>query len=425
LKIAVLGKGGREHSLVWKLVQGKEVEKVYCIPGNAGTASIAENVSLEDNSFEGIANFAKEKRIDLTIVGPEEPLAEGIVDFFQEKGLKVFGPSKKAAIIEGSKIFTRELLQKYEIPSAEFACFDSAEKALKYLHEKGAPIVVKADGLAAGKGAIVCETIGEAEQAINKIMVEKAFGKAGEKIILEEKLVGEEASYLIFTDGNTIKPMVSSQDHKAIFDGDRGQNTGGMGAYSPAPVITKELEKEIIETIMQPTIDAMKKEGREYIGVLYAGLMITKDGPKIVEFNCRFGDPETQPLLMRLESDLLPILQSCMDGSLAEQEIKWSEKAACCVVMASGGYPGSYEKGKEISGLGEANSLEGTVVFHAGTKLDGEKVLTNGGRVLGITSLGNSIKESIENSYRAVEKISFEKAYYRKDIGQKALNREK
>ncbi len=425
MKIAVLGKGGREHSLVWKLVQGKEVEKVYCIPGNAGTASIAENVSLEDNSFEGIANFAKEKRIDLTIVGPEEPLAEGIVDFFQEKGLKVFGPSKKAAIIEGSKIFTRELLQKYEIPSAEFACFDSAEKALKYLHEKGAPIVVKADGLAAGKGAIVCETIGEAEQAINKIMVEKAFGKAGEKIILEEKLVGEEASYLIFTDGNTIKPMVSSQDHKAIFDGDRGQNTGGMGAYSPAPVITKELEKEIIETIMQPTIDAMKKEGREYIGVLYAGLMITKDGPKIVEFNCRFGDPETQPLLMRLESDLLPILQSCMDGSLAEQEIKWSEKAACCVVMASGGYPGSYEKGKEISGLGEANSLEGTVVFHAGTKLDGEKVLTNGGRVLGITSLGNSIKESIENSYRAVEKISFEKAYYRKDIGQKALNREK
>ena len=425
MKIAVLGMGGREHTLVWKLIQGKEVEKVYCIPGNAGTASIAENVPLEDKSFESIASFVKENKIDLTVIGPEAPLTEGIVDFFQEKGLKVFGPNKKAAIIEGSKIFTRELLQKYKIPSAEFAHFDSAEKALEYLHQKGAPIVVKADGLAAGKGAIVCETVEEAEDAIKKIMVDAAFGEAGKKVVLEEKLVGEEASFLVFTDGETIKPMVSSQDHKAVFDGDKGPNTGGMGAYSPAPVMTKELEKEVIETIMRPTIDAMKKEGREYAGILYAGLMITENGPKVIEFNCRFGDPETQPLLMRLESDLVPILQSCMNKTLADQEIKWSEKAACCVVMASGGYPGSYEKGMEISGLEEANALKETVVFHAGTKLDGETVLTNGGRVLGITSLGNSIKESIENAYKAVEKISFEKAYFRKDIGQKALNRKK
>jgi len=423
LKVAVIGKGGREHTLCWKLSQSNEVEKVYCIPGNAGTASVAENVQLENDSLQDIADFVKENEVGLTIVGPEDALVKGIVDLFQKQGLNIFGPGKNAAILEGSKIFTRELLQKHGIPSAEFGGFESAEEAKAYLKEKGAPIVVKADGLAAGKGVIVAETVEEAEKAIDKIMVEKGFGEAGNKIILEEKLVGEEASYLVFTDGKTIKPMVSSQDHKRIFDNDKGPNTGGMGAYSPAPVVTEKLEKEILEKIMQPVVDAMAKEGREYKGVLYGGLMITGQGPKVVEFNCRFGDPEAQPLLMRLESDLLPILQACIDGKLAELEIKWSEKASCCVVMASGGYPGEYEKGKEISGLEEAGQLQDTVVFHAGTKLENEKVLTNGGRVLGITALGSTIKESIENAYKAVEKISFEKAQYRKDIGQKALNR--
>ena len=425
MKVAVIGKGGREHTLVWKIAQSKDVESVYCIPGNAGTAGIAENVELEDSSFEGIAKFVEENDIWLTVVGPEDPLVEGIVDFFQARGLNVFGPSKKAAIIEGSKIFTRELLKKYGIPSAEFGAFDNANDALAYLKEKGAPIVVKADGLAAGKGAIVCETMEEAEKAVKQIVVEKAFGEAGNRIILEEKLVGEEASYLVFTDGKTIKPMASSQDHKRIFDGDKGQNTGGMGAYSPAPVVTEELEKEVLETIMQPTVDAMREEGMEFNGILYGGLMVTENGPKVVEFNCRFGDPEAQPLLMRLESDLVPILQACMDGTLAEQEVKWSGKAACCVVMASGGYPGSYEKGKEIFGLGEAGELPDTMVFHAGTKLDNGKAVTNGGRVLGVTALGNSIAESIEKAYSAVDKISFDGAQFRKDIGKKALDRGK
>ncbi len=425
MKVAVIGKGGREHTLVWKIAQSKDVEKVYCLPGNAGTARTekAENVSLGDDSFKGIADFVKEKQVDLTVVGPEDPLVDGIVDHFQKQGLNIFGPDKKAAIIEGSKIFARKLLQKYGIPSAEFKAFEDAEKAKEYLHEKGVPIVVKADGLAAGKGVIICDTKQEAEQAIDKIMVEKAFGDAGNKLILEEKLVGEEASYLVFTDGETIKPMVSSQDHKPIYDGDKGQNTGGMGAYSPAPVVTEELEKDILETIMQAAVDAMRKDGRPYKGVLYGGLMISDGKPKVLEFNCRFGDPETQALLPRLDSDLVPILQSCIDGNLGEQEVNWSSKPACCVVMASGGYPGSYEKGKEISGLEEAAKLPDTIVFHAGTKLEDSKVLTNGGRVLGVTALGNSIKESIENAYKAVEKISFEKAHYRKDIGQKALDR--
>ncbi len=425
MKVAVIGKGGREHTLAWKLAQSNDVEKIYCISGNAGTAGLekTENIVLENDSIEGIAAFVKENGIGLTIVGPEDPLVNGIVDYFKEQGLNIFGPSKKAAIIEGSKIFTRELLKKYGIPNAEFQSFDDAEAALAYLKEKGAPIVVKADGLAAGKGVIVCETEEEAEQAIKEIMVEKKFGGAGDKVILEEKLVGEEASYLVFTDGTTIKPMASSQDHKRIFDGDKGANTGGMGAYSPAPIVNEELEKEILEKIMQPTVDAMKAEGREYRGVLYGGLIMTSEGPKVIEFNARFGDPEAQPLLMRLESDLVPILQACIDGTLAEQELKWSEKAACCVVMASGGYPESYEKGKEILGLEGANALPETVVFHAGTKLEDNKVLSNGGRVLGVTALGSTIKESIENAYTAVDKVSFEKAQYRKDIGQKALNR--
>ncbi|MBN2066961.1 MAG: phosphoribosylamine--glycine ligase [Candidatus Diapherotrites archaeon] len=424
MKVLVIGSGGREHALAWKLSKSKEVEQVFIAPGNAGTALVGTNVEIGVNDFEKLAEFAQSEEIGLTVVGPEDPLVNGIVDFFQERGLQIFGPGKKAAIIEGSKIFTRDLLQKYGIPSAEYKAFTGAEEAKAYLHEKGAPIVAKADGLAAGKGVIVCETFEEAEKAIGQILIEKEFGEAGNRLVLEEKLLGEEVSYMVFSDGKTIKPMVSSQDHKPAFDNDKGPNTGGMGAYSPAPVVTGELEVEVLETIMQPTIDAMRKEGKEYKGVLYAGLMITKQGPKVLEFNCRFGDPETQAILPRLDSDLLPILQSCMGKTLSEQEVKWSSRACCCVVMASGGYPGKYEKGKGIFGLGEAAKLPATVVFHAGTRQEASKVLSNGGRVLGVTALGDTIKESIANSYRAVDLIKFEGAYFRKDIGQKALNRE-
>ncbi len=423
MKILVIGNGGREHAVARKLMQSPLAEKVFIAPGNAGTALVGENVDIKVDEFEKIAEFAKKEEIGLVFVGPENPLVEGIVDFLQEKGINAFGPSKKAAAIEGSKLFTRDLLKKYGIPSAEYAAFDNAEKAKQYLQEKEAPVVVKADGLAAGKGVVVAETIEEAEKAIDEMMTDKRFGEAGSKIVLEEKLLGEEASYLVFTDGKNIKPMVSSQDHKRIFDNDKGPNTGGMGAYSPAPIVTKEMEQRILKEIMQPTVDAMAKEGREFKGILYAGLMISKTGPKIVEFNCRFGDPETQVILPRLDSDLISIMQACIEGNLAEQEVKWSQKAYCCIIMASGGYPGKYEKGKEITGLEKDSKITETIVFHAGTKADNGKVVTNGGRVLGITASGNTIKESIDNAYKAVEKISFEGMQFRKDIGQKALNR--
>ncbi len=423
MKVLVVGKGGREHALAWKLAQSKGVERVFVAPGNAGTALVAENVDIGVNDFERLAGFAEKQGIGLTVVGPEDPLVNGIVDFFAVKGLKIFGPEQNAAILEGSKTFARDLLQKYGIPSAEYAVFENAEDAKAYLKEKGAPIVVKADGLAAGKGVTVAETVEEAEKAIDECMRGR-FGEAGSKILLEEKLGGEEASYLVFTDGKAIKPMASSQDHKPAFDEDKGPNTGGMGAYSPAPVVTEAVEKEVLEKIMRPVIEAMEKEGRPYKGILYAGLMITSEGPKVVEFNCRFGDPEVQALLPRLNSDLAEILLACVSGTLKAKEVKWSEKACCCVVMASGGYPGSYEKGKEISGLEKAGELADTVVFHAGTKLGGEKVLTNGGRVLGVTALGESIKESIGKAYKAVSLIEFEGAFYRKDIGQKALKKE-
>jgi len=422
MKILIVGNGGREHTLAWKIKQSPLCEKLYCAPGNAGTAMLAENINIGAEDIGGIVAFAKEKQIDLVVVGPEAPLVEGLVDELEKEGIRAFGPSKKAAILEGSKIFTRELLQKYNIPSAEFASFDNAEKALEYIEEKGAPIVVKADGLAAGKGAIVCEKKEEAKNAINEILVEKKFGESGSKVIIEEKLIGEEASYLVFSDGKNFLPMVSSQDHKRIYDEDKGPNTGGMGAYSPAPIITKEIEDKVIEEIIKPTIDAMEKEGRKYKGVLYAGLMITKDGPKIIEFNCRFGDPEIQALMPRLNGDIIPILDACIDEKLGETNISWKDEACCCVVMASGGYPKSYEKGKEITGLEKIVGNE-IVVFQAGTKEENGKILTNGGRVLGVSALGKTIQESIDNAYLGVGKISFEKAYFRKDIGKKALNR--
>ncbi len=423
MKVLLVGSGGREHAIAWALAKSKHVEQAFIAPGNAGTALTGKNVDIAVNDFERLADFAEKQGIGLTVVGPEDPLVNGIVDFFEARELAVFGPSSKAASIEGSKVFARDLLKKYAIPSAEYAAFDSAEEAKARLKENGAPIVVKADGLAAGKGVVVAETEEEAEKAIDEIMLERKFGEAGAKVLLEEKLEGEEASYLVFSDGKHILPMVSSQDHKRAFDNDRGPNTGGMGAYSPAPVVTEEMEKKVLEKIMKPTIRAMEKEGGLFKGVLYAGLMITGKGPKVVEFNCRFGDPETQVILPRLESDLVEVMQACIQGSLGEKSIKWSQKACCCVVMASGGYPGKYEKGKEIFGLEEAAKTPGTAVFHAGTKLEREKVLTNGGRVLGATALGEGIKESIGNAYKAVEKISFEGMHYRKDIGQKALKR--
>ena len=388
MKVLIVGSGGREHAIAWKISQSALVEKIFCAPGNEGTKETGENVNINAEDTNGIVSFAKKNSIDLVIVGPEAPLVNGLVDELKKEGIRAFGPSKKAAILEGSKAFARELLKKYHIPSADFACFENAQEALNYLHKKGAPIVVKADGLAAGKGAIVCETIKEAEDAIQKIMVEKEFGDAGKIVILEEKLLGEEASYLAFTDGTAMIPMASSQDHKRIFDGDLGPNTGGMGAYSPAPIVDSKTEEFILKKILAPTIDAMKKEGREYKGVLYAGLMITRNGPRVIEFNCRFGDPETQVILPRLKSDLIPILLGCIDGTLPAKEAKWKSDACTCVVIASKGYPSKYEKGKEIRGL---KDITGATVFHAGTKKENGKILTSGRRVLGISALGSTI----------------------------------
>lgn len=418
MKILIIGKGGREHTLAWKIKQSPLCEKLYCAPGNTGTAQLAENIGIGDSDISALADFAEKEQIGLTVVGPEAPLVEGIVDEFESRGLNVFGPQKNSAIIEGSKVFTKQLLSKYGIPTAWFGEFDSPEKAIKFIREKGVPIVVKADGLAAGKGVLLCNTVEEAEKAVRQIMVEKAFGEAGSKIIVEEFLTGEEASYLVFTDGKTIKPMVSSQDHKRALDGDKGLNTGGMGAYSPAPIVTKELEEKILSEVMQKTVDAMKAEGREYKGVLYAGLMVKDGAAKVLEFNARFGDPETQALIPRMDSDIVEIMLACIEGNLAEKELKWKSDACTCVVLASGGYPGKYEKGKEIMGL---DSVADAVVFHAGTKSENGKVLTDGGRVLGVSALGSTIEESIKTAYSSVEKISFEKMHFRTDIGKKAI----
>lgn len=423
MKVLIVGKGGREHTLVWKIAQSSLVEKIYCAPGNAGIAMQAECISIGSEEIGELADFAEKEKIDLTVVGPEGPLVNGIGDEFEKRGLRIFAPSKEAAIIEGSKVFAKELMKKYKIPTADFRVFDNAEEAIEYANELDGKCAVKADGLAAGKGVIVCNSKQEAEAAVRMIVVEKAFGDAGNRVIIEELLVGEEASILAFSDGESIKPMVSSQDHKRVFDDDKGPNTGGMGAYSPAPVITKEMEERVMQEIMQPTIDAMRKEGRTYKGILYAGLMIKNNELKVLEFNARFGDPETQVVLPRLESDLVPILNSCIDGTLQEQRIEWTNKAATCVVLASGGYPGLYEKGIEIKGLDAAAKMEEAIVFHAGTKLQDGKIVTDGGRVLGVTALGETIKDSVDNAYKAVSLINFEKMHYRKDIGKKALDR--
>jgi phosphoribosylamine--glycine ligase len=421
MRVLVVGGGGREHALVWKIAQSPEVTKIYCGPGNAGISEQATIVPIKANDLNGLLEFALRERIDLTVVGPEDPLTRGIVDLFESKGLLIFGANKKAAEIEGSKAFAKEMMKKYYIPTAFYEVFNHRDEAVKYIRKQGAPIVVKADGLAAGKGVIVCKSVEEAIRSVDKIMVEKIFGGAGDRVVIEEYLVGEEASYIAFTDGKTILPLASSQDHKPIYNDDQGPNTGGMGAYSPAPVVTEEIHEKIIEKILRPIIYGMGKEGKAYKGVLYAGLMIHNGHPKVLEFNARFGDPETQPVLMRMKGDIVPILEACMKGTLSQRRIEWDSRASVCVVMASKGYPGDYEKEKVIKGLKEVSQMEGVFVFHAGTTLSNGQIMTNGGRVLGVTGLGEDIPRAIEKTYQAVKKISWDGVHYRTDIGQKAL----
>ncbi|WP_456430735.1 phosphoribosylamine--glycine ligase [Thermosulfuriphilus sp.] len=423
MKILVVGSGGREHALVWKLSQSSLVKKVYCAPGNAGIAQEAECVPIKATDIKALVSLAKKRRIDLTVVGPEQPLAEGIVDAFRRAGLSIFGPEQAAAKIEASKVFAKELMKKYGIPTADFVVFADPDEAIKYLRKVGAPVVVKAEGLAAGKGVIVCESLEAAEEAVDLIMRQKVFGEAGRRVVIEECLEGEEASFMVITDGETVYPLPSSQDHKRLLDGDQGPNTGGMGAYSPAPVINAELEERIMNEIMRPTIAALAQEGRPYVGVLYAGLMITSNGPKVLEFNCRFGDPECQPLMMRLNGDLAEAMVAALEGRLKEIELTWDERPAVCVVMASQGYPGKYETGKVIRGLAAAGRMKDVKVFHAGTARKGRRFITAGGRVLGVTALGKDIAEAISRTYQAVEKISWEGCYFRHDIGARALRR--
>ncbi|MBN2127633.1 MAG: phosphoribosylamine--glycine ligase [Candidatus Diapherotrites archaeon] len=428
MKVLVIGSGGREHTLCWKINQSKKLTKLFCAPGNAGTSEIAENIPIKEFEIQKLIEFALKEKIDLTVVGPESWLEQGIVDEFEKNNLLIFGASKNAARIETSKSFSKELMKNAGIPTAEFEVFQNAGKAKEYLkkkfnEEKINKIVIKASGLAAGKGVILCYNETEALKAVEEIMQEKSFGNAGNEVVIEEFLEGEEASFLAFCDGNNAKPMVSSQDHKRVFDNDKGLNTGGMGAYSPAPVMTKELEEKAMKQVIMPALNEMKKNNYPFKGVLYAGLMIKENELKVVEFNARFGDPETQVVLPRMESDLIEIMTACCKGTLNKTQLKWKNNCTCCVVLASSGYPEKYEKNIEIFGLENAKKLSNAVVFHAGTKKENNKILTNGGRVLGVTGIGNSIKESIENAYKAVKEISFKGMHYRKDIGYRALKR--
>lgn len=423
MKVLVIGGGGREHALVWKIAQSPKVTKVYCAPGNPGIAELAETVNIAADKLPELLAFAQEKEIDLTVVGPEVALTLGIVDLFEEKGLRIFGPSKAAAEMEGSKAFSKAIMKKYNVPTAAYETFTKKDDALAYVDRMGAPIVIKADGLAAGKGVIVAQTLEEAKDALKSIMGDKAFGAAGDMVVIEEFMAGEEASFLVFSDGKNVIPLPTAQDHKPVYDGDNGPNTGGMGAYSPAPVVTKAMEEEVINNIILPTIKGMAAEGKTYKGILYAGLMVTDSGPRVVEFNCRFGDPECQPLMIRIKDDIIPIIEACIDGTLDKLNMELDSSAAVCIVMAAGGYPGSYEKGRVISGLDGFKGSENVVVFHAGTKAEGGKVVTNGGRVLGVTALGKDVKSAIEKGYEAVGKISWEDEFHRSDIGKKALER--
>ena len=419
MNILVIGSGGREHALYWKLSESPQTEQIYAIPGNPGMGASAA-IALDDHA--AILRFVKEHEIGLVVVGPEVPLMNGLVDELEAAGIRAFGPRANAAEIEGSKSFAKDLMKKYGIPTARYEVFTAAEPARAYIRQEGAPIVVKADGLAAGKGVIVAMTEQEALDAVDAIMEDHSFGDAGARVVIEEFMEGEEASLLAFTDGRTIRPMISAQDHKRAYDGDRGPNTGGMGTYAPAPVMTPEMTERAVEEILKPTIAAMAKEGRTYRGCLYLGLMVTADGPKVVEFNARFGDPETQVVLPLLDSDLVAIMCACADGMLADVPIHWKDGAAVCVVLASGGYPGHYEKGQEIHGLTDAEAM-GALVFHAGTAMKDGKLVTNGGRVLGVVGRGADISSAVDAAYAAAAKISFKDAYYRKDIAHRALER--
>ncbi|WP_444320799.1 phosphoribosylamine--glycine ligase [Megasphaera sp.] len=420
MKVAVIGGGGREHTLAWKLAQSPSVDKLYAIPGSAAMSEVAQCVDIALSDLDAITDYAKNEGIDMLVVGPEVPLTEGIADLAQSKGLAVFGPNKAAAQMEGSKVFAKNLMKKYHVPTAAYASFTDDDAAKAYIKEQGAPIVVKADGLAAGKGVVVAQTEAEAIEAVNAMMEDHIFGASGGRIVIEECMVGEEASLLAFVDGKTIVPMISAQDHKRIFDNDEGPNTGGMGAYAPAPVVTPEIRKEVEEKILKPVVDGLKQEGITYQGCLYAGLMITADGPKVVEFNCRFGDPETQAVLPLLDGDLAQIMYACAKGTLTADMVHWKDAAACCVIMASAGYPASSHKGDVISGL-DAVDKEDVMVFHSGTaKKDGQYV-TDGGRVLGVTAVAGDLKSAIEKAYANVKRIHFDGQQVRSDIGAKGL----
>ena len=423
MKVLVIGSGGREHALVWKILQSIKVDQVYCAPGNAGISNIAECVNIKANNIKGLLDFALQNSIDLTVVGPEIPLALGIVNQFEKKGLRIFGPCIKAAQIEASKSFSRYIMEKYNIPIARGSSFDDPDKAIQYIKEQPTPIVVKADGLAAGKGVIICNTHDEAINSVRTIMTDKVFGDAGNKIIIEECLVGEESSFLAFTDGKSVLPLPSSQDHKAIYDNDEGPNTGGMGAYSPAPVIDRIMHDKIMDEVMYPVVKGLNAEGIKYSGVLYAGIMVVKDKIYVLEFNVRFGDPECQPLLMRLKSDLVDIIDACIDTRLDQCKLDIDPRPSVCVVLSSDGYPKSYDKGMPINGL-ENNFDENIVkIFHAGTALKDDKIIANGGRVLGVTALGDDIKNAINTAYETVKEIQWDGVYCRKDIGKKAVDR--
>jgi phosphoribosylamine--glycine ligase len=420
MKVLVVGGGGREHAVVWKLSQSPKINQLYCAPGNPGIAELAECVPISVSEIEKLADFVKRERIDLTFVGPEEPLSKGIVNYFKQQDLAIFGPSREAALIEGSKAFAKELMMKYQIPTAKYAAFTNYEEALTYVRSEGAPIVIKADGLAAGKGVVVAKNLEEAEEALKSMMKDVTFGSAGARVVIEEFLEGEEMTLLAFVNGTTVKPMVPSQDHKPVYNDDQGPNTGGMGTYAPLPHIDSAIVEQVIKDIVEPTAKAMVKEGSPFEGILYTGLMLTEAGPKVIEYNARFGDPETQVVLPLLETDLLDIFIASLSGELENLEVTWKNKSAVCVIMSSAGYPGPYKKGDVIKGLEQVDYP--TIVFHAGTTEKDNEIRTNGGRVLGVTAIGDTLKEARELAYQSVEKISFTGAHFRTDIGTKAFN---
>jgi len=424
MRILIVGSGGREHALAWALRRSPHVEEIFVAPGNAGTESIATNLPIKADDIEGLAQWAQKNNIDLTVVGPELPLALGLVDRFQEAGLRVFGPSQAAARIETSKAFAKVFMQEERIPTAAFEIFQDFDQALAYIRRQPVPIVVKADGLAAGKGVTVCRTRQEAEDALKSLMVDRIFGDAGRQVVVEECLTGQEVSILAFSDGRTVVPMVSAQDHKPAYDGDTGPNTGGMGCYAPMPLVTPELLEEVQRTILQPAVDGLRRRGTPYVGVLYAGAILTPDGPKVLEYNCRFGDPETQVILPLLETDLFEVLEACVDGRLDKIDLRWNPGACVCVVMASGGYPKKYRTGYVISGLEEVANLPDVQVFHAGTARKDGQIVTAGGRVLGVTAWGTSLAQAINRAYCAVEHIHFQNKHFRRDIGMKAFAEE-